>query len=335
MKLPDQTHRVQFPGVNGLFGWLSVDGKPLNICTVEMDGNRAIAYVEAEENKPFQVRFADMRDGPIEDDYAMRLFVDGLHCGNIVTLHDQKSLEYSKASASRFNTFTGYQQSKTAVRPFKFSAVAVTDDNASATTDSRVLEWLGAVHLEYQRITVLHTTTDFAPEPLDEDPVPETSKKAKMSTRTAFGEAKKVKPMSRLAFDDKDKDPLSIVEFRYRSHVHLQLERKIPFSPVPSSSSSSPLSSRSPSPVYSDHSAFEADRARLKAIDAEAAALRLKLAAHDSKKPLSRPLKRIKREQVDELERKKRRDKRKGKEPEVLDICESSSDSELEIYEAQ
>jgi hypothetical protein len=70
--------RRAFPGLDGLYGYVTVEGHPLEVYGMKQEGNKTIAYVEAFDGKGFSVEFSDQRTRyQVPTSFNMSLAVDG------------------------------------------------------------------------------------------------------------------------------------------------------------------------------------------------------------------------------------------------------------------
>ena len=60
-----------------MFGWIEVDGEPLEVYGATEAENKTIGYVEAKEGQHFVVRVAELRRVQPEADFTMQVFLDG------------------------------------------------------------------------------------------------------------------------------------------------------------------------------------------------------------------------------------------------------------------
>ncbi|GAA6001213.1 hypothetical protein JCM10207_007467 [Rhodosporidiobolus poonsookiae] len=196
--------------------------------------------------------------------------------------------------------------------------------------------------------------------------IDERSKKATLSHMTTFDEPVEAREVTRASFDIEDKSYATVTfRYRSRQLLQLQghIPDSPEPSPQPSPSpapaspadnpSPPPAASASPAPAAPNPPAA-ASQARRAAIEAELEALRRekriaqlereldelqqadeaaasqsqtgKRPAEDAPRLSAAEIKKVKLEKVEELERQKRRDKRRGKEAEVLDLCNSDSE---------
>ena len=59
------------------YGWIEVDGKPLQVYGAEETDKKSIGYIEAREGQNFVVRFSDQTTTPLDWDFCACVFVDG------------------------------------------------------------------------------------------------------------------------------------------------------------------------------------------------------------------------------------------------------------------
>ncbi|GAA5913202.1 hypothetical protein JCM6882_005817 [Rhodosporidiobolus microsporus] len=142
MAFPYDKHRLSFPGLEGLYGWVTVDGQPLEVYGTRIEGSRAIGYIEAQDDKEFKVHFHDEHSAEREDgEYATRLYVDGAYATGHFALKSLGAADY-----------LGKRVSPTTRRPFMFGSLHLTDDDDLACTDEQVVKNLGTIQLGYHRL---------------------------------------------------------------------------------------------------------------------------------------------------------------------------------------
>ncbi|GAA5999360.1 uncharacterized protein JCM10292_001232 [Rhodotorula paludigena] len=219
-ELPDEKHRLSFPGIEDVHAWVTVDGKPLEVHGSSVQSGKAVGYIEATDGAQFEVLAADLRTS-VAAPHVRDLYLDG-------------------------QWYVSTDATWTTIRPFLFGRVQLTDKDDEACNDETVIIGLGSITMKYMRVqNVRKDTTEHHHAPAKTQTVHERAKKAKLSHRVSFGAPVTVEQRSRTAFDwlDNEKAPLSSVEFRYRSRALLQLEKHIPRSPSPA-----PAPSPSPQP---------------------------------------------------------------------------------------
>ncbi|GAA5913165.1 hypothetical protein JCM6882_005805 [Rhodosporidiobolus microsporus] len=324
MALPDDKHRLSFPGVEGLYGWVTVDGQPLEVYGATGKDNKASGFIEAQDGKEFRVSVCDQRWAKeVQDAYGVRLY--------------------------------------SSIRPLVFNSVRLTDDDDEACQDELAIKNLATIRLDFCRVKNVrevqssrwHDTAFAAPKPIHE----QAKKAAAISHQAGYGASLPARSCNKLTYDliDPRDKPFASVEFKYLSRRLLQLEGHIPASPSPQPSpephhSSSPASpeagpsqprrsgsgdtivlSLSPVNRAADLPKAEADldvderEERIAALQRQIDELRSggssqRRASEESTSP-SR--KRIKLEEVEKIEREKEEDRKKGKKPEVIDLCDS------------
>lgn len=69
--------RSQFPGLPGVFGWICIEGEPLEVYDATEDESRTVAYVESKDDVKFSVHFLDTRKKAPEDPFVVLIDVDG------------------------------------------------------------------------------------------------------------------------------------------------------------------------------------------------------------------------------------------------------------------
>ncbi|GAA6026765.1 hypothetical protein JCM8097_005846 [Rhodosporidiobolus ruineniae] len=250
MQLPDEKHRLEFPGLSGVYGYVTVDGQPLEVYGVEKKDGKVVAYIEAKEGKRFKPTLADVRSrARASADYVVDVVLDGELVTGYAQTIEAAMYDHSGFSPDRVHVFKG-KETATSHIPFLFQPLQVTADDDDACTDENIIRGLGSLRLKYHRVTDFHDSSslnDFAKsKPSTSKLIHESSKKATLSHQAGFGEPEAKEGMENVDFDflDPEDSPLAQLEFRYRSRVLLQLEGHIPASPEPS-----PSPKRSPSPV--------------------------------------------------------------------------------------
>ncbi|GAA5829666.1 hypothetical protein JCM11251_000242 [Rhodosporidiobolus azoricus] len=244
MPLPHDKHRLAFPGIEGLYGYVSVDDEALEVHGVEVVDDKMIAYIEAKEGRQFEVRFNDQRRSG--EDYAVRFFVDGSKVKGSVTEKASSFFRSAPDAERRVITVRGKMQDATTLLPFLFAPLATTDDDELACSDENFIKGLGSIQIKYHRVNNVHSSERPPPAAhSNPGPVHEHSKKAAVSHQAAYGAAVTVEPLGCVSYDHIDPmdSPLSTVEFRYRSRAILQFEDYIPADPAASPSPASPPAS--------------------------------------------------------------------------------------------
>ncbi|GAA5971503.1 hypothetical protein JCM11641_000617 [Rhodosporidiobolus odoratus] len=227
MQLPDAKHRLSFPGLDGVYGWVSVDGEPLEVYGAEVLLDKAIAYIAVSSGQQFAVHRANMRKGYPAHAHVVQVYVDGSHVAGSVYKRGHSLYASPRGSEARHRCFGGLDESETVLRPFAFGNLALTDEGDEACTNEQVLKSIGTIQLRYMRIRNLEYN-----QPKNEkltptlEPLHERAKKVALSHRTEFKapEAKEVESWITFDWTDTPEDAFSSVEFRYRSKELLQLE---------------------------------------------------------------------------------------------------------------
>ncbi|BGP06278.1 hypothetical protein OF846_001843 [Rhodotorula toruloides] len=218
MHLPDPKHRLQFPGLPGVFGWICIEGEPLEVYDATEDESRTVAYVESKDDVKFSVHFLDTRKKAPEDPFVVLIDVDG-------------------AKRTKF-------------RPFVFRKLFTTDQAQEACNDRDFVDNLGTIQLKICRIEhVRRIATCYKAKAPEGRIVDEQKKKARLTHQVAhvlaspFNEQELIliiarqlrrhcrqprRRRSRCKYIDKPKDPLSSLIFRYRSKLLLQIEGHAP-----------------------------------------------------------------------------------------------------------
>ncbi|BGP38178.1 hypothetical protein JCM10449v2_002107 [Rhodotorula kratochvilovae] len=253
MPLPDAQHRLSFPGLDGLYAWIEVEGAPLQVYGVEQDGKKTVAYVEAKDGKQFEVHYLDLRTS-CQSAHVARLYFDGSRVKGMVVKREPSKFQDPLDNCSRECVFRGFRNTRTTMRPFEFNPLQLTDNDELACFDERVVKNIGTIQIKYMRVKNLRSTDTFKPKAGQMPSIHEKAKKAQLSHQVGFGDPVDVSARTRLAFDsiDREEDPLSMLEFRYRSRDLLQLKGYIEVSPPTAAPSPPPrrgTSERSLSPV--------------------------------------------------------------------------------------
>ncbi|GAA5868980.1 hypothetical protein JCM8547_003240 [Rhodosporidiobolus lusitaniae] len=240
MPLPDEKHRLAFPKLEGMYGWVEVDGQPLEVYGVDEKDGKAIAYIEAKEGKGFVVRAGDLRTRASQ--HILDVYIDGQRAnGFAIRENDAK--------------YTADATDDTSFRPFLFSKLATTDDDENACTDETYVKGLGTVRLQYLRVKNMRAVENRAVKgAADMKPIHEKSKKATLSHQASYGlpVVEPLKTRSTYEWVDPKDSPLTTIDFRYRSRAILQFQDYIPASPEPEASASP-----SPEPAASTSSSLQ------------------------------------------------------------------------------
>jgi hypothetical protein len=77
-ELTSSSHR-SFPGLDGLYGYVTVEGEPLEVYGVNEEGGKTVAYIEAKQGKRFEIAWVDQRSRQqVQHPFSMDSFVDGI-----------------------------------------------------------------------------------------------------------------------------------------------------------------------------------------------------------------------------------------------------------------
>ncbi|BGP38184.1 hypothetical protein JCM10449v2_002113 [Rhodotorula kratochvilovae] len=237
MILPDASHRLSFPGVEDVHAWIEVDGQPLQVYGVEEGDRKVVGFVEAKEGAGFEVHYLDLRTS-CQSAHVARLYVDGSRVSGKLLKRDQSMFNQPADDSSRKIVFKGTKETQITIRPFQFSTLRLTDDDDLACPNEGVVKNLGTIQLKYIRVRNVRSTDAFTAHTARVPTIHEKTKKAQLSHQVGFGDPVDIPAGSRSTFDwiDREDDPLSMLEFRYRSKELLQLEGHFPDSPTPSPS---------------------------------------------------------------------------------------------------
>ncbi|BGP14095.1 hypothetical protein JCM10213_002390 [Rhodosporidiobolus nylandii] len=317
MLLPDSGYRLSFPGVDGLFGWVTVDEQPLRVYGAQEAGKKGAGYVEAKDGAEFKVVLADLRSPEqVTDSYSIRLNVDGQRVTGTAVDRHNPLFSAPFASSTRLRTFRGKRSSLDAKAPMQFGSLRLTDDDEAACTNEEVIKNLGNIQLLYCRVTNVRRKTKSG-RTRQEEPkaVHEQAKKASaLSHQTSFGAPTPSHAKHSIMYDSIDPKhaPFSAAEFLYRSRSLLQLEGLLQ-----DASSSAPQLALPPSPPLASSSKprLSHKRGHVTADDDE------ELTIESPSEVEAR--KRVKVEEVEQVEREKEERRKKGEKPEVIDLCDS------------
>jgi hypothetical protein len=70
--------RRAFPGLDDLYGYVTVEGEPLEVYGVKEEGGETVAYIEAKEGKRFEIAWVDQRSRQqVQHPFSMNSFVYG------------------------------------------------------------------------------------------------------------------------------------------------------------------------------------------------------------------------------------------------------------------
>ncbi|BGP36613.1 hypothetical protein JCM10449v2_000514 [Rhodotorula kratochvilovae] len=231
--------------------WVTIDNKPVQVYQVEHKDQKTTCYIEAAEGKEFKVCFT--RASRAASDLAAYLKIDGTSIEGFSL--PQKDLP------GQVDTFEGARISQTAIRPFKFAPIALTDDPDEADNSEAVVKNLGSIQIETYRTRILGKAAgpSHAYQDAKQHVVDEKSKKATMSHSTAYGEAQTSvasQQSDSVIWVDPYGTPGYTLEFKYRSRALLELEDivkpRLAASPPPARAASAAASaSGSGSPVDS------------------------------------------------------------------------------------
>ncbi|GJN91526.1 hypothetical protein Rhopal_004549-T1 [Rhodotorula paludigena] len=197
---------------------VKINSQAVPIYKVEHKEEKTTCYIEAVEDAEFTVTF--MKAKMTATDLAAWLKVDGTRVdGFSIPIHDM---------GGHVDTFEGARISATAIRPFKFAKIALTDEPDMASTSEQVVKNLGTIQIAICRTQILgKSLASAAYSDYKQHVVDEKSKKATMSHSTSYGAAK-VKVASGTAdsvqYIDPIESPWHTLEFKYRSRALLELE---------------------------------------------------------------------------------------------------------------
>ncbi|GAA5871627.1 hypothetical protein JCM8547_007101 [Rhodosporidiobolus lusitaniae] len=338
MPLSDSKHRLAFPKVKDLYGYVTVDGEPLEVYGVEENDRKAVAYIEAKEGKQFEVLVVDLRkDGQPRRTTSSMCTVDG-------KMNGPTFIDFDGADdhPSRVLAFSGLRVTETSIRPFLFNKLVTTVDEENACTDEKVVKALGSIQLLFHRVK----RTRFGPvaphlaKTTTQAPVHESNKKAALSHQAGAGAPvlQAVGETVDLDFLGGEESPFSTVEFRYRSRAILQFEDYIPASPAPEAvTSPSPQPAPVPAPASPPLRPVAGPSNPRRSSSSYSAAAAAASAAPSGSTSTSRSAadvarivveggryaKRIRQEEGEEVERRKEEDRKKGRKPVVIDLCDS------------
>ncbi|GJN88346.1 hypothetical protein Rhopal_001311-T1 [Rhodotorula paludigena] len=201
-ELPDEKHRLSFPGIEDVHAWVTVDGKPLEVYGRTAQNGKAVGHIEATEGAHFEVFAADLRKS-INAPHVRRLYLDG-----------QRSLMTAP---------------QTTIRPFLFGRVQLTDKDDEACNDETVIKGLGSITMKYIRVqNVRKATTGHHFTPAKTPTVHERAKKAQLSHQPS------AKPTAKPA----SPPPAGTGHSRQRSSTSSSLAPQGPASPAPRASTS-------------------------------------------------------------------------------------------------
>ncbi|GAA5947311.1 hypothetical protein JCM3765_001620 [Sporobolomyces pararoseus] len=253
-RVPDKGYCLSSSVVPDVYGWVEVNGEPLNVYGATETENKSIGYVEAKEGQQFVVCLSDQRKTPPGTDYITRVWLDGTQVNGRIWPRDSGIFGEALGCEFRYVRLTGRQTSRTSEQPFLFSKLRTTDSDELACEDEQVVKNLGTIQLRYQRVkNVRQATAPSTYDAVEPKVFHEKAKKAQLSHQAAYGESVQIPKMKRSAFDliDEEASPLFQFEFRYRSRQLLQLEGHIPSSPSPSPGPEAEQSQSPDSPVAS------------------------------------------------------------------------------------
>ncbi|BGP38174.1 hypothetical protein JCM10450v2_002111 [Rhodotorula kratochvilovae] len=261
-----------FPFLPDVHAWIEVEGAPLQVFGVEQDGSKVVAYIEAKDGAAFEVHYLDLRTS-CQRAHVARLYVDGSRVNGMVVKRQDPMFEDPPDGSSRECIFKGSKCTRTTIRPFEFNSLQVTDNDDLACSDERVVKNIGTIQIKYMRVKNPRSTDTFKPKAGQMPSIHEKAKKAQLSHQVGFGDPVDVPAGSRLLFDliDREDDPLSMLEFRYRSRALLEAQGIVD---APSPSNTPPQrASPSPSLEILPAGGAPSHSARLAALEEELAEL--------------------------------------------------------------
>ncbi|BGP68601.1 hypothetical protein NBRC10513v2_001936 [Rhodotorula toruloides] len=252
MHLPDSEHRLEFPGLPGVYGWICVDNEPLEVYDATDHESRTVAYVESKDDVKFTVHFLDTRTKAPEDSFVVLVDVDGTEANG--TVFGVAGDVWDGDLNDSFSGFDSHNASPDIkIRPFLFRKLVTTDQAQKACNDRDFINNLGTVQLKICRIKKIpNALLGFTLEVPEGRVVDERKKKARLTHQVAFGENAFQQWERRYDYDhiDKRKSPFSSLCFRYRSKVLLQVEGHAP-DPEADKKAEGERERHSPSPTLS------------------------------------------------------------------------------------
>ncbi|GAA6036965.1 hypothetical protein JCM8097_005482 [Rhodosporidiobolus ruineniae] len=300
MLLPDDKHRVSFPRLNDVYAFVQVEGEPLEVYGLEEKDGKAVAYVEAQEGKEFEVVLVDLRRvDEITHDWTAYYHVDGISIDSLVTAKSDSLYSSSPTSPDRLYSFWGKRTSLTSLTPLRFGRLQLTDNIDEACQDQDVLEGLGTMRLEYCRVQVM--AEDEKPDHFDQPsavkPVHEEAKKATFISHQADSSPLDLtrSPSPKPDFNELEDLEAELASLRRQERItKLEREARKRKRANEGRSSSSPSSKK----------------------------IKLEAIVIDDEAEGESGHRRMKREEVAEFERRQEEEKRSGKKPDVLDVSD-------------
>lgn len=155
---------------------VKINSQAVPIYKVEHKEEKTTCYIEAVEDAEFTVTF--MKAKMTATDLAAWLKVDGTRVdGFSIPIDDM---------GGHVDTFEGARISATAIRPFKFAKIALTDEPDMASTSEQVVKNLGTIQIAICRTQILgKSLVSAAYSDYKQHVVDEKSKKATMSHSTS------------------------------------------------------------------------------------------------------------------------------------------------------
>ncbi|KAI5122997.1 hypothetical protein M0805_007619 [Coniferiporia weirii] len=202
--------------------WIESDGERYVEYETKVEGDVVTCYIASQIDKLFQIKWAD-RNVPILVSSAVWFDVDG------VRLDGQANLDGSKRQTI---TSRGYRSDSTSFLPYKFSHIALTDDDAAFAPSNN----MGTIRVNVYRVVigepadaVFLTLPDGFQKPLSE------RTKKMGSHRIGFGNVEKVTVPQRYRRTipyQNEVGPYVSFKFLYRPKDVLQALEIIPATPA-------------------------------------------------------------------------------------------------------
>ncbi|ESK95308.1 hypothetical protein Moror_3935 [Moniliophthora roreri MCA 2997] len=216
---------------NDFSAWLTIEGVDAQEYDVQVDQEKhtVTCWVASEAGRTYNVSLKTSRT----DTVNALLRIDGAAI-NGRTIRSN--------STTKSATFNGFRATSTAIHPFRFSRVAITDDHDLGTSDNAKL---GDIELIIQRATIVGHK-DWTPMAVPADRTFHETTKKGFNHSTSFSQSKSTE-VTRAAIVKTHGEPLAVFTFKYRPLGILQASGIAP-RPTPQPRSPPPPARPSPHP---------------------------------------------------------------------------------------
>ncbi|GAA5971533.1 hypothetical protein JCM11641_000630 [Rhodosporidiobolus odoratus] len=244
MTFPDPNHRIQSKLLLGCYAFVKLDGLDTEVLGGDRVETKTYGYIESKDGAVIDVSFRDQRTTPPEDDFVLRLFVDGQLVNATAFQTSDPLFHLPPKHASRVTVWKGQLAGDRAVHRLRLEKANLTQEKTEAATQEQEGQ-IGIIRVCYYRIkSVRYVEPEWPARLADQfflEDKPEASEGTpRYSEPRPTHQARLADEIEQplrawLAFDwiDGEDKPYCIFEWRYRSRAFLQQITFIP--PDPSS----------------------------------------------------------------------------------------------------